>query len=73
MLKIDREEETYEIDGDTIDIISDISYAIFCVVNHIVSDGMSRVNWDDALDSTLDGIKTAIKKVHEEVQNGTFG
>mgnify|MGYP001062804450 CR=1 FL=1 len=73
MLNIDRKEGTFEFDGSAVDIISDISYAIFYVTNYIVSNGMSRVNWNDTLDYLMDTIKGAVEDAHKEEQNGTFG
>lgn len=72
MINIDRKEETYEFDGSAVDIISDISYAIFYVTNYIVSNGMSRVNWNDTLNYLMNSIKGAVEDAHKEIQNDTF-
>ncbi len=65
MLKIDSKKGAYEFYGDTIDIISDIAFALSNVVDFMTATQMVQGNWDDNLDFTLNAIRHAVGDAHE--------
>lgn len=73
MIKVDGKVGKCEFYGDTIDIMTDISFALSYLVDFMTATQIASENWNDTLDFTLEGIKTVVKDANEEEQNGTFG
>lgn len=67
MISIDAKNEIFCVRGSTIDVITDIGYAIFEVASTMSQ--TSDLNWDDTLARLMGSLTRAVKTAHEEVQN----
>lgn len=72
MLKVDRKKGIYEMGENLIDVVSDISLAVF-ELTYQVSSARGNQNYNDALEEMLNTIRHAVESAYEEEQNGTFG
>lgn len=72
MIKVDCSKGVCDCYGDTLDIISDIAFALSGVVDFITATQIVSGNWTDNLDFTLETIRHSIEK-YEEKRNDTLG
>lgn len=72
MIKVDCNKGTCDCYGDTLDLLSDIAFALSNVVDFMTVTQMARKNWNDTLDFTLNAIRHSIETYKEE-QNDTLG
>lgn len=67
MISIDSKKCVYEFDGDMIEVISDIGYAIFNVTVGMAT--VSDLSWDEAFEQLMNSLTRAVKSAREEAQN----
>ena len=63
MINVDSKKGSFKFYGDTIDIISDIAFALSNVVDFMTDTQLVRGDWNDNLDFTLNAIRHAVGAV----------
>lgn len=67
MINVDSKNAVYEFNGNMIDVITDIGYAIFNVTTGMAT--ASDLSWDEAFEKLMNSLTRAVKSAYEEAQN----
>lgn len=67
MIKVDRNNLKFEAYGDTVDVITDIGYAIFNVV--CAMSQLSHTDWNKTLEKLMRSIEGSVKYAYQEAQS----
>lgn len=71
MIRVDSKNGDWEFNGDMIEVITDIGFAIFNATCGIAT--ISDLSWNKAFEKLIVDLTIAVKSAHEEAENDTLG